>query len=120
MDNKIKSFEDLEIWQESTALAVEIFKLLKDCKNYGLRDQMQRASVSVPSNIAEGFERNSNKEYIQYLYIAKGSCGELRTQLFIAQETGILDREVSQRLIERAKRISSKIFKLIQTRQKNF
>jgi len=120
MENKIKSFEDLEIWKESTALTIEIHKLLKDCKNYEFRDQIQRCSVSVPSNIAEGFERNSNKEYIQYLYIAKGSCGELRTQLFIAQETGILDKEVARQLIERAKTVSSKIFKLIQTRQKNF
>ncbi len=120
MNQKIRHFEDLEIWQESKGLAVEIYKNLRNCKDYGLRDQMQRSSVSVPSNIAEGFERNSNKEFIQYLYIAKGSCGELRTQIYIAREVGILDKLVADQLIEQTKKISSKIFKLIQTRQKNF
>ena len=120
MSQKIRHFEDLEIWQESKRLAVEIYKKLRNCKDYGLREQMQRSSVSVPSNIAEGFERNSNKEFIQYLYIAKGSCGELRTQICIAREVGILDQLVADQLIEKTKIISSKIFKLIQTRKQNF
>ncbi|MEJ2685452.1 MAG: four helix bundle protein [Candidatus Sulfobium sp.] len=85
-----KRFEDLEVWKSSYKLAVEIYKRFSNCKDYGLKDQITRSSVSVPSNIAEGFERNSNKEFIRYLYIAKGSCGELRTQLHIAQGLDIL------------------------------
>jgi four helix bundle protein len=79
---KVNSFEDLHIWKEGMRISINTYEMLKDCKDYGLKDQMQRASVSIPSNIAEGFERQSNKEFIHYLYIAKGSCGELRTLPF--------------------------------------
>ncbi len=87
MAPKIEKFEDLIVWQEAKALATKIYGELKECRDYGFRDQLQRSSVSIASNIAEGFERRSNKEFIQHLYVAKGSCSELRTQLYIAQET---------------------------------
>ena len=86
MKDKITRFEDYEVWKISMRLVVEIYKSLKDCHDYGLRDQMQRAAVSIPSNFSEGYERQSNKEFIRFLYIAKGSCGELRTQLYLAIE----------------------------------
>jgi four helix bundle protein len=79
MGDKIQPFEDLAVWKESMQLATEVYSLLINCKDYGLKDQIQRAAVSIPSNIAEGFERQSNKEFIHYLFIAKGSCGELHT-----------------------------------------
>jgi four helix bundle protein len=63
MGEKIQKFEDLVVWKNSMELAVEIYRLLKDCRDFGLRDQVQRAAVSIPSNIAEGFERQSNKEF---------------------------------------------------------
>ena len=88
--NKIQKFEDLNVWKESVKLSVKIYKSLKNCKDFGLRDQLQRSAVSIPSNIAEGFDRKGNKEFIQFLYIAKGSCSELRTQLYIAVEVGII------------------------------
>ncbi|MEM9829694.1 MAG: four helix bundle protein [Bacteroidota bacterium] len=74
MSKKIEKFEDLEVWQKSTSLAVTLYQQLKDCKDFGMKDQMQRAAVSIASNIAEGFDRQTQKEFIQYLYIARGSC----------------------------------------------
>ena len=82
----IERFEDLEVWKESMRLTVEIYNQFKSINDFGLCDQMQRASVSIPSNISEGYERNSNKEFIRFLYIDQGSCGELRTQLCLATE----------------------------------
>jgi len=66
----IEKFEDLEVWKKSVRLSIQIYKELKNCKDYGLRDQIQRSAVSISSNIAEGYERNTNKEFIQFLYIA--------------------------------------------------
>ncbi|MEM9676337.1 MAG: four helix bundle protein [Bacteroidota bacterium] len=74
MSKKAKGFEDLEVWQESAALVVTLYKQLKDCRDFGMKDQMQQAAVSIASNIAEGFDRQTQKEFIQFLYIARGSC----------------------------------------------
>ena len=75
--------EDLFVWKKAILLAKEIYPLIKNLKEYALKDQIFRSSISIASNIAEGYERQTNKELIRYLYIAKGSCGELRTQLII-------------------------------------
>ena len=74
MENNYHSFEDLLIWQEGMKLCDEIYTVLRKCKDFSLRDQMQRSAVSIPSNIAEGFERNGNAEFRQFLSIAKGSA----------------------------------------------
>lgn len=116
----IQKFEDLEVWKESCQLAVEVYHALKECKDFGLRDQLQRSSVSIPSNIAEGFERNSNKEFIQFLYISKSSCGELRTQLYISKAVSLIDEQTIEVLIERTRKISAMLYKLIQTRKEKF
>jgi len=84
-----RSFEELDVWKRACRLAVRAYEILKDCRDYGLKDQMTRAAVSIASNIAEGAERNSKAEYIRFLHIAKGSAGELRTQVYIAQQIGI-------------------------------
>ena len=118
--NKIQKFEDLLIWNEGMDLVVEIYNNLKPCKDYGLKDQLQRAAVSIPSNIAEGFERQSNKEFIQYLFIAKGSCGELRTQIHIANRLKIFSEEISEKLLERTRKVSAMTYKLIKTRKEKF
>ena len=81
---------------------------------------MHRSAVSIPSNISEGFERKSNKEFIQYLYIAKGSCAELRTQLYIAMKTETIANQKATDLIEVTKKISAMLYKLIQTRKTKF
>ncbi len=82
-----KSFEEMAVWQRSRELVKFIYLIIRNkdfCKDFSLTDQIRRAAVSVMSNIAEGFERGSNTEFIQFLYIAKGSCGEVRTQLYAA------------------------------------
>ncbi len=120
-DNKnITGFEDLEVWQEGMRLTVEIYNALENCRDYGLRDQMQRSAVSIPSNIAEGFERQTNKDYIRFLYISKGSSGELRTQLYLAVRLGVLTNETGADLVEKTKKISSMLFNLIKTRSEKF
>jgi four helix bundle protein len=85
-----QSFEDLEVWRRGSRLAVQVFQLFGNCKLYALRDQITRAALSVPSNIAEGAERGTKKEFARFLDIAKGSCGELRTQLYIAQKLQLI------------------------------
>lgn len=92
------NFEDLDVWKRSTKLAVEVYGVLSACKDYGLKDQMQRAAVSIASNIAEGAERGSQKDFARFLHIAKGSAAELRTQLEIAFQINIVDLEIKTKL----------------------
>ncbi len=80
------SFEDLEVWKKSCRLAVWLYELLRDCRDYGMKDQILRSSVSIPSNIAEGSERNSIPDFQSFINIAKGSAAELRTQVYIFHE----------------------------------
>lgn len=89
----IQKFEDLVCWQKARLLTKEIYRALKICKDYGFRDQIQRAAVSVLSNIAEGFERGTRMEFVNYLYIAKGSAGEVRAQLYVALDAEYLNIE---------------------------
>ena len=116
MEN-VNCFENLEIWKEAMKLSVEVYEVIKNCKDFGFKDQIQRAAVSVPSNIAEGFERQTNKEFVYFLYIAKGSCGEVRTQLYLAKVLKYIDNEKTNELIERAKTLSRKIQNFIKTKR---
>ena len=87
MNKTINNFEELNIWQNARELVKMIYGFTRQekfTKDYALIGQITRASVSIMSNIAEGFERGSNKEFIQFLYIAKGSCGEVRSQIYVA------------------------------------
>lgn len=113
-----RSFEELEVWKRVCKLAVSVYRVLRDSREYGLRDQMNRAAVSVPSNIAEGAERNSHKEYIQFLHIAKGSLAELRTQLYIAEKSGILTDSETKPLVSETKELPSMLQGLITSLQK--
>ncbi len=83
---KIEKFEDIIAWQKSKDLTCCIHTCFVGNKDFGFRDQIQRASVSIMNNIAEGFERNSDKEFKYFLFIAKGSCGEVRSMLYLAKE----------------------------------
>jgi four helix bundle protein len=115
-----QSFEDLDIWKHSCRLATEVYKNLKECRDYCLKDQMSRAAVSIASNIAEGAERNSVKEYRQFLHIAKGSAAELRTQLYIANRIGLLDQKITTNLVEETKAISAKTQALVNHLEKTY
>jgi four helix bundle protein len=112
----VQHFEDLEIWKEARRLATEIYQLTsspKFSKDYSLRDQIQSAAVSVMSNIAEGFERGGNQEFSQFLYIAKGSCGEVRSQLYVALDQRYISAGESEMLLNSFKRLSGMITNLI-------
>lgn len=112
------SFEDLDVWKKSCRLTVDLYRELSGLKDWGFRDQACRAAVSVPSNIAEGFERGSTQEFIRFLFIAKGSAGELRTQLYLATELGYLQKDVGSKLREECKHISAMIQSLISSLQR--
>ncbi len=118
--SKNESFEDLLVWRESMNL-IKNLKIIFNFDKYNpLLNQLFKYSISIPSNISEGIERQTNKEYIQFLFIAKGSCGELRTQLYIACEMNLISQTQMEELTEQSKKISSMLYKLIQTRKQNF
>jgi len=109
---KITRFEDLEIWKESRELSQLIFNLTsaeKFSKEFGLKNQIRNSSGSVMDCIAEGFEREGNKEFLQFLSISKGSCGETRSQSYRAFDYGLVSEDDLNQLIERTTRISKKI-----------
>ena len=110
-----QSFEKLDVWKRSAALAVRIYEILNECRDFGLKDQMTRSAISIPSNIAEGAERGSTKEFVRFLHIAKGSAAELRTQVFIAKKIGLIDSAEKDELIKELIEISSMLHALIKS-----
>jgi len=110
-------FEDLEVWKRSSRLSANIYKELKDLKDFSFRDQLTRSGLSVPSNIAEGFERESEKECINFLAYAKGSCGELRTQIYIGLDIGYISDAVAKQWLKETQEISSMLAGLIKTKR---
>ena len=112
-----KNFEELEIWKQARTLSGKIYKLTREgqfARDFGLCSQIQRASVSVMSNIAEGYERGGNQELIQFLAIAKGSCGEVRCQLYVALDQGYVKRDEAEALIDQHKKLSIMIHKFME------
>lgn len=110
---KVRTFEDLLVWQMGIELVKRVYLLTASgsfSKDFGLRDQIRRASVSIPTNIAEGFERASRKEYLNFLNIAKGSAGEVRSLLYVASAVGYLQKESEEELREKATKISAYLF----------
>jgi four helix bundle protein len=96
LEMKYKKFEDVEVWQLARSYTTRIYKLTEKgsiTKDFSLRDQIRRTAVSVMANIAEGYERRSNKEFIQFLYIAKGSAGESRSHLYIASDLNYINND---------------------------
>jgi len=112
-------FKELKVWQHGKELAISIYKITSVGKfksDFGLRDQIRRAAVSIPSNLAEGDERGSNKEAVRFFYIAKGSLAELQTQLIIAHEIGYIDSENLKDMDEKCQMLGKMIGSLIKAR----
>jgi four helix bundle protein len=118
--NNDDTFENLEVWQDAIELAAHVYELFRGCRDFGFRNQIQEASASVSNNIAEGYERDSNQEFIRFLFIAKGSCGEVRSQSYLARRVNLLSDEDALALINEAKRLSKRIQKLIDVRRDKF
>ena len=115
------NFKELKVWQQSKDLAVNIYKLTDEgnfFKDFGLRDQMRRSSVSVPSNIAEGDNLDTDKQSVRHFYIARGSIAELRTQLIIAKEIGYIKVNQYDVLEKGCEKISIMLTALIKHRAK--
>ena len=90
---KVQRFEDLEAWQIAQELANQVYKITKQesvCRDFGFVDQIRRAAISIMNNIAEGFERGSNKDFVRFLFIARGSAGEVRSLLYLGLDQGYL------------------------------
>ena len=111
-----KAFEEINAWQNARVLVRDIYATTR-CgdfsKDYGLRDQIQRAAVSICSNIAEGFERRGNKEFVNFLWIAKGSAAEVCSQLHNARDLGYITDEKFKCMYDSTKQIGGMLFKLI-------
>jgi four helix bundle protein len=108
--SKVRRFEDLLVWQMGIDLVKRIYVLTKGgmlSQDFGLKDQIRRASVLIPTNIAEGFERSSRKEYLQYLNIAKGSAGEVRSLLRVALEIGYIEASTHLELSDASAKLSA-------------
>jgi four helix bundle protein len=117
---KIESFEDLQVWQLAVDLAAVVYSALAKSRDFSFRDQMQRAAVSISSNIAEGYERDSNADFIRFLYYAKGSCGEIRSQFHVASRVGMLSEQSATTMIEEARLLSQKLGAYIKVRETRF
>lgn len=112
----VKRFEDLEVWKEARRLTQAVYQLTKNEKfsrDFALRDQIRRAAASIMSNIAEGFERGGNQEFVHFLYVAKASCGEVRSQFYVAFDQGYMPKTESEESIVSFRRLSGMIGNLI-------
>ena len=112
-------YRSLEVWQRSRALAIDVFRQTQHgllSREWGLRDQMRRAAVSAPSNIAEGTERGSNRDCARFLWVAKGSLAELATQADIADSVGLLDSATASQWQDECRRLSGMLRRLIDAR----
>jgi four helix bundle protein len=118
--NKIKTHKDLDVWKESMNLAEEVYKLTESFPKeeiFGLTSQMRRAATSIPSNIAEGAARNSDKEFIQFLHVSLGSLAELETQLLLSRKLGFLKNEQLDGRVERIRKMLLGLVKYLKSKR---
>ena len=111
----IKTFEEILAWQKAKVLVVDIYSYFRNSNDYGFKAQIQRASISIMNNIAEGYERRSNNEFRNFLYIAKGSCGEVRSMLEIAFELNYITKGQYDKSYSESLEISRMLSGLIKT-----
>lgn len=111
----VQKFEDLLVWQKSQDLAVIIYKTFKDNKDFSFRDQIKRATVSISNNIAEGFDRNSNADFLRFLYFSLASNSEVRSMLYLSVRLGFIDETEAGKLIDKTNEISKMLHGLIKS-----
>ncbi|HEX9649861.1 MAG TPA: four helix bundle protein [Cyclobacteriaceae bacterium] len=112
---RIQRFEDLIAWQKGQDLAVEIYSVFRNSKDFGFKDQICRAAVSVSNNIAEGFDRQSDAEFSRFLFISISSCSEVKSMLYLAYRLAYLDYEQKEILLQKANEISRVLRGLIKS-----
>lgn len=112
---KIEKFEDILSWQKAKNLSLSIYTIFQENKDFSFKDQIQRASVSVMNNIAEGFERKGDKELSHFLFIAKGSCGEIRSMLYLASELNYISEKDFKKMYNETIEISKMLSGFIKT-----
>lgn len=110
---KITRFEDIQSWQEARLLVTDVYTFLKDCRDFGFRDQIQRAAVSIMSNVAEGFDRGGNKEFIHFLTIARGSLAEVKSLSYAGLDICLLSNDQFVTLEKRSVRLNGLLNGLI-------
>ena len=115
----IQKFEDIIAWQKAQDLAVEIYSLFRDLKDFGFRDQICRATVSISNNIAEGFDRSSDADFSRFLYISTASCSEVRSMIYLAERLNYITFEKRDELLEKSHEISKIIRGLLKSIDKN-
>ncbi|MGD2160001.1 MAG: four helix bundle protein [Gammaproteobacteria bacterium] len=108
------ALEDLEVWKRACRLSVNLYSLMSDCREYAFKDQITRAGLSIASNIAEGYERETIPSRIQFFKISKGSCGEVWTQLKIGRAAGFVEHSIGKELEAEVREISRMLWGLIQ------
>ena len=109
-------FKELKVWQKAVEVVTQIYQMTNSFpreEQFGIISQIRRCSVSIPSNIAEGFERGGNQEFIQFLYVAKASCGEVRSQIYVAFDQGYMPKADFEESIVAFRRLSGMIGNLI-------
>lgn len=112
---KINRFEDIQIWQKAKELNLLIYKSFGTCRDFAFRDQIQRASVSIMNNVAEGFERQGNKEFSRFLFISKGSCAEVRSMLYLALDLKYISKPDFDNFYNLSEEISKMLSGFIKT-----
>lgn len=112
------SFEDLRVWKAGCDIAVRVYDAFRASKDFGLKDQIQRSSVSIASNIAEGAERGSDKDFVRFLHHAKGSSAEMRTQAIIARRVGEISDADCEEIQSAGKQVSRQLQALIRSLEK--
>ena len=115
----VQKFEDLIVWQKSQDLAIEIYSIFRDCKDFAFKDQITRATVSISNNIAEGFERSSNADFSRFLYFSLGSVSEVRSMLYLAFRLEFINNEKSKFIIEHTNQISKMLYGLLNSMKKD-
>lgn len=112
---KISKFEEILAWQKSQEIAVEVYSLFGKMKDFGFRDQICRAAISISNNIAEGFERNTDKDFARFLHISLGSCSEVKSMLYLGERLNLIDINQQRIMLDKVQEVSKIITGLIKS-----